>query len=72
MSLSASLTPLEVVRSDVWGPSPIISSNGNQYYVSFIDDFSKLTWLFLLHRNPMLPLLLKNLFLLRKINSLKY
>ncbi|KAL4017234.1 hypothetical protein IC575_024912 [Cucumis melo] len=46
MSLSTSLTPLELVHNDVWGPSPIISSNGNRYYVSFIDSFSKFTWLF--------------------------
>ncbi|KAL4035670.1 hypothetical protein IC575_004375 [Cucumis melo] len=44
--LFTSLTPLALVHSDVWGPSPIISSNGNRYYVSFIDKFSKFTWLF--------------------------
>ncbi|KAL4030263.1 hypothetical protein IC575_008499 [Cucumis melo] len=46
MSLSTSLTPLELVHSDVWGPFLIISSNGNRYYVSFVDNFSKFTWLF--------------------------
>ena len=46
MSLSTSLTPLDLIHSDVWGPSPIISSNGNRYYVSFIDNFNKFTWLF--------------------------
>ncbi|KAL0556695.1 hypothetical protein IC582_005210 [Cucumis melo] len=46
MSLSTSLTPLALVHSDVWGPSPIISSHGSQFYVSFIDNFSKFTWLF--------------------------
>jgi hypothetical protein len=47
-SSSQSTTPLELIFSDVWGPA--IDSFGNKkYYVSFIDDFSKFTWLYLLH-----------------------
>jgi hypothetical protein len=38
--------PLELLFSDVWGPSPIVSSNRNKYCVTFIDAFSKFTWLF--------------------------
>jgi hypothetical protein len=38
--------PLALIYSDIWGPSPIVSCHGNHYYVSFIDDFSKYTWLF--------------------------
>jgi hypothetical protein len=36
------MTPLDFIFSDVWGP--VCNSIGNnKYYVSFIDDFSKLT-----------------------------
>lgn len=46
-SHSVSSFPLQLVFSDVWGPAP--KSVGHyQYYVSFIDDFSKFTWVFLL------------------------
>jgi len=38
--------PLELIFSDVWGPSPIMSTHNNKYYVSFVDHFSKYTWLF--------------------------
>ena len=38
--------PLEVIHSDLWGPSPVISHAGNKYYVSFIDDYTKYTWLY--------------------------
>ena len=38
--------PLDLIFSDVWGPSPICSINGRRYYVSFVDHFSKFTWLF--------------------------
>jgi transposase InsO family protein len=37
---------LELLFSDVWGPSPIVSSTGNKYYVTFVDAFSRFTWLF--------------------------
>lgn len=40
-------TPLELVFSDVWGPART-SVNVNICYVSFIDDYSRFTWLYLL------------------------
>ena len=40
--------PLELVYSDVWGPATV-SVGGYKYYVSFIDAFSKFTWIYLLH-----------------------
>jgi hypothetical protein len=41
-SSNVSKAPLELVFSDVWGPTP--SSVGrNNYYVSFIDDYSRFT-----------------------------
>jgi histone deacetylase 1/2 len=46
-STSVSTSPLQLVFSDVWGPAP--SSVGKYtYYVSFINDFSKFTWIYLL------------------------
>lgn len=42
-------SPLEVVHSDVWGPSPLLSVCGFRYYVVFVDDYSKYTWLFPIH-----------------------
>ena len=46
-SMSASKFPLELVYSDVWGPTPE-SVGRKKYYVSFIDDFSKFTWIYLI------------------------
>jgi histone deacetylase 1/2 len=48
-SFSVSNNPLELVFSDVWGPAPD-SVGGRKYYVSFIDDFSKFTWIYLLKK----------------------
>jgi histone deacetylase 1/2 len=46
-STSESQFPLDLVFSDVWGPAPD-SVGRKKYYVSFIDDFSKFTWIYLL------------------------
>ena len=48
-STSVSKAPLELIFSDVWGPAPT-SVGRNKYYVSFIDDFSKFTWIYLLRQ----------------------
>jgi hypothetical protein len=47
VSLSRSSAPLELIFSDVWGPA-IDSFGRKKYYVSFIDDYSKFIWLYLL------------------------
>jgi histone deacetylase 1/2 len=52
VSTSVSTTPLELVFSDVWGPAPT-SVGRHNYYVSFIDDFSKFTWIYLIKKNLM-------------------
>jgi hypothetical protein len=46
-SFSVLNNPLDLVFSNVWGPAPT-SVGRNNYYVSFIDDFSKFTWIYLL------------------------
>jgi hypothetical protein len=46
-SSSVSKSPLEFVFYDVWG-SACDSIERNKYYVSFIDDFSKFIWIYLL------------------------
>jgi histone deacetylase 1/2 len=49
ISSSRSTVPLEQVFSDVWGPAPL-SVGKHAYYVSFIDDFSKFTWIYVLKK----------------------
>ena len=40
---------LELIHTDVCGPFPTPSWNGQQYFVSFIDDHSRYAYLFLIH-----------------------
>jgi hypothetical protein len=39
---------LELVHTNLWGPSPIASLGGSRYYVTFIDDSSRKVWVYFL------------------------
>jgi histone deacetylase 1/2 len=42
---NVSKAPLDLIHSDIWGPAPT-SVGRYSYYVSFIDDYSRYTWLY--------------------------
>lgn len=46
---SVSTAPLDLIYSDVWGSAPLSVSKFT-YYVSFIDDYSKYVWIYLLKK----------------------
>ena len=41
-------TPFELIHSDVWGPCSVLSLIGFRYFVTFVDDFSRVNWLYLM------------------------
>ncbi|CAJ2639186.1 unnamed protein product [Trifolium pratense] len=47
-SASVSKQPFDLVHSDVWGPSPALTKGGSRYYVSFIDDYTRYCWVYLM------------------------
>ena len=38
--------PLERIHCDVWGPAPVVSTQGFRFYVVFIDNYSTFCWLY--------------------------
>ncbi|KAL5841705.1 hypothetical protein ACOSQ3_012308 [Xanthoceras sorbifolium] len=41
---------LELVHTDVWGPSPVSSLSGSLYYVTFINDSTRKVWVYFLKK----------------------
>jgi len=40
--------PLRLVFVDIWGHSHITASDGSMYYITFLEAFSRYTWLYLI------------------------
>lgn len=47
-------------HSDVWRPSRVKHISGFRLFVSFIDDHTRLTWVFLLKEKSEVSLIFKN------------
>ncbi|MCO5571315.1 hypothetical protein L7F22_025053 [Adiantum nelumboides] len=43
-----SRSPLEIVHSDIWGPCDHATPNGCRYFITFSDDYSRMTWVYFL------------------------
>ena len=41
-------TPFFIVHCDVWGHAPITISSGVRWFVTFVDDCTQMTWLYVL------------------------
>jgi hypothetical protein len=43
-------TPFHMIHTDVWGPAPVASNSGSFDFVTFSDDYSRVTWVFISKR----------------------
>ena len=50
--------PFYLIHSDVWGPSKITTLSGKRWFVTFIDDHTRLCWIYLMNKKSDV----KNLF----------
>jgi hypothetical protein len=55
LSMNKSDVPFSLIHSYVWGPSPVSIVSGICWFMIFIDDCTRMTWLYLLkHQNEVL------------------
>ena len=45
---SSATRAFDLIHSDVWGMSPVVSHANYKYFVTFIDDYSRFTWIYFL------------------------
>ena len=53
-------SPFSMIHSDIWGPSRIKNVTGTRWFVSFIDDHTRLTWVFLMKEKSETGQIFKN------------
>lgn len=47
-SLTQYNTLLELIYSDLWGPVFVSSSINHKYYITFVDEATRFTWIYLI------------------------
>ncbi|KAI3703060.1 hypothetical protein L6452_28815 [Arctium lappa] len=50
-----STSAFDLIHSDVWGPTPHPSMGGARYFVIFVDDHTRFTWIYLMKHRSELP-----------------
>nr|XP_016468765.1 PREDICTED: uncharacterized protein LOC107791253 [Nicotiana tabacum] len=60
VSSSYSKSIFDMVHGDIWGPYRVPTHDGKRYILTLVDDYSKYTWLFLLHSKSDTNEVLKN------------
>lgn len=53
LSFNKRMVPFELIHSDVWGPSPISTQQGTCWFIIFVDDCTRMTWLYTMRKKIM-------------------
>ncbi|KAL0386160.1 UNVERIFIED_CONTAM: Copia protein [Sesamum radiatum] len=62
LSDSCTLKPFELIHVDIWGPYKQSSLSGCHYVLTIVDDFSRVTWTYLMHHKSQTLQILSNFF----------
>jgi hypothetical protein len=62
-STSRASRKLGLIHSDLCGPMPVQFANGNKYLLTFIDDYTRMCWVYLLKEKSQVFATFKNFHL---------
>ena len=62
LTLNKSLVPFMIIHSDVWGPSKVTTLGGSRWFVTFIDDCTRMTWVCLMKSKSDVNLLFQKFY----------
>ena len=48
-SVISTKRPFEKIHCDIWGPYRVPTHSGAQYFLTIVDDFTRYTWIHLMH-----------------------
>ncbi|KAL9420128.1 hypothetical protein AB3S75_037830 [Citrus x aurantiifolia] len=54
--------PFTLIHSDVWGPSRTFTNSGKRWFITFIDDHTRLSWVYLLKEKSEAEHVFKNFY----------
>ncbi|KAK4385974.1 Retrovirus-related Pol polyprotein from transposon TNT 1-94 [Sesamum angolense] len=57
-----SSSPFTLVHSDIWGPCYFESISGFHYFITFVDDYSKMTYVYLLKDRFQVPTIITSFY----------
>ncbi|KAK0593418.1 hypothetical protein LWI29_036352 [Acer saccharum] len=52
--------PFAIIHSDIWGPSRVNNISGAWWFISFIDDHTRITWIYLMKEKSEAGAIFKN------------
>jgi len=52
----------ELIHCDIWGPFSSSSSNGSKFFLTIVDDFTRFTWVYLMHHKSQTRMLLESFY----------
>ncbi|XP_074328421.1 uncharacterized protein LOC141666331 [Apium graveolens] len=59
-SVSKSIVAFQLIHVDTWGPNRFSDHNGCKYFMTIVDDFTRMTWVFLMKFKYEIVILLQN------------
>lgn len=62
ISILRTTTCFELIHMDLLGPYKIPTFDGNKYFLAVVDDFTKMTWIFLLKLKSDICMVLQQFF----------